>query len=240
MSVRDGGPRDRGHPVFALLYDTLTGAAERRVIGPERRRVVASCQGRVLELGVGTGASFPYWAEACRSGAVSSVVAIEPDPHMRRRAAVKARRVGLGVDILPTTAESLPFPDGSFDTVAAFLVLCTVAEPLRALAEAYRVLRPGGTLAFVEHVRATGVAARWQGRLRPIWSRLGAGCQLDRDTAAAIASAGFGELAFHSRSLPFPLVRMIVGTARRPAAGGSCGVSAQRAAGGCANGKPAV
>jgi SAM-dependent methyltransferase len=215
--IRDErGPRPGGHPVFALLYDVLNGAGERRIVGPERRRLVDACRGRVLELGIGTGASLPYWREAHRRGSCTSLVAVEPDPSMRRRAVRRAARLGLHVEILPASAEALPLPDASCDAVAAFLVLCTVGDPARALAEAYRVLRPGGTFAFLEHVRAEGPAARWQTRLRPVWSRLAAGCQLDRDTAAAITAAGFRDLHFRSRPLPFPLCRLIAGTARRP------------------------
>ena len=207
---------ERGHPVFAGLYDLLTRGAERRILGPERRRLTAACHGRVLELGAGTGATFPHWAAARRAGALMELVAVEPDPHMRRRAAAWAHALRLPVDLLGTPAEALPLPDASFDAVAAFLVLCTVADPAKALAEAYRVLRPGGTLAFLEHVRADGVAARWQHRIRPLWAHLGAGCQLDRDTGAAIARAGFADVRRRTLPLPFPLCRLVAGTARRP------------------------
>jgi len=211
-----GGPRQRGHPVFAGLYDLFGRAAERELLAPERRRCVAACRGRVLEIGAGTGASFPYWVEADRAGRLEALAAVEPDPHMRRRAAARAERLGLGLDILPAAAEALPFPDASFDAVACFLVLCTVDDPVRALAEARRVLRPGGTLAFMEHVRADGGAAHWQRRLHPLWHRLAAGCHLDRDTSSAISAAGFADLDYRARRLPFPIYRLVTGTARRP------------------------
>ena len=210
------GPAQRGHPVFASLYDPLTRGWERRRLAPERAQLIARCQGRVLELGAGTGASFPHWTAARRAGSLTELVAIEPDPHMRRRAAARARTLRLPVDLLAAPAEDLPLPDASFDCVAAFLVLCTVADPAQALAEAYRVLRPGGTLAFLEHVRADGAAASWQRRIRPLWARLGAGCQLDRDTGAAIARAGFADMRLRTLPLPFPLCRLVAGTARRP------------------------
>ncbi len=208
-----------GHPVFAFVYDAMTRGAENRVIGSERRRLILGCEGRVLELGAGTGASFPAWLEAVSAGRVKELVAVEPDVHMRRRAQARARALGLTVAFEPRPAEALPFPDHAFDTVAAFLVLCSVTHPAQALAQALRVLRPGGTLVFMEHVRADGRGARWQGRLAPVWARVGAGCRLDRDTVAEITSAGFTDLSVQYRPLPFPLYRLAVGSARRPKAG---------------------
>jgi len=208
--------RDEGHPVFAACYDLITGWGDRRIIGPERRRLIDCCKGRVLEVGVGTGASFPDWQAAEDAGKVVSVAAVEPDPHMRRRAAARADRLGLEVDLRAAVAERLPFGDATFDAVATFLVLCTVADPVRALAEIYRVLRPGGTFVFIEHVRGDEAAARWQHRVRPVWATLGAGCQLDRDTVSAIVGSGFRDLSHRSIPLPFPLYRLVAGTAVRP------------------------
>lgn len=212
---------DEGHPVFAACYDLVTGYGDRRIIGPERRRLIASAHGRVLEVGVGTGASFPDWQAAQSAGRVVSVAAVEPDPHMRRRAADRADRLGLEVDLRGAAAERLPFDDGAFDAVAAFLVLCTVADPDRALAEMHRVLRPGGTFVFIEHVRGDEAARRWQRRIRPVWAGIGAGCQLDRDTIATIARSGFSDLNHRAIPLPFPLYRLVVGTAVRPLGGSS-------------------
>ena len=95
------------------------------------------------------------------------------------------------VDVHDAAAESLPFPDGSFDAVVCTLVLCTVADPSRALSEAARVLRPGGRLVVLEHVRGTGRLARWQDRITPLFSRMAGGCHPNRDTRAAIEKAGF-------------------------------------------------
>jgi SAM-dependent methyltransferase len=95
------------------------------------------------------------------------------------------------VTVISDTAETLHHPDASLDTVVFTLVLCSVTDPARALAEARRVLRPSGTLIVLEHIRGTGSLARWQDRLTPVWSLLNAGCHLNRDITAAIEKAGF-------------------------------------------------
>lgn len=210
------GTQGQGHPVFAALYDLATGWGDQHIIGPERRRLISACHGRVLEIGCGTGASFPDWCEAIQAGKVVDVAAVEPDAHMRRRAAAKAQRLGLEVRLREAVAEQLPFPDGTFDTIASFLVLCTVAEPAAALAEIYRVVRPGGALVFIEHVRGNDAQVVWQRRVRPVWATLGAGCQLDRDTIAVVAETGFSNLEYHTVPLPFPLYRLVVGSGARP------------------------
>jgi len=165
----------------------------------------------VLDIGAGTGANLSYLRAAAR------VVATEPDPAMRRRliahvATRAAARDGRGtsdaadgrdavdepagaggpVEVVDATAESLPFPDAAFDAVVCTLVLCTVDDLDRALTEARRVLRPGGRLIVLEHVRGSGRLARWQDRVEPLWRRIAAGCHPNRDTRAAIERAGFG------------------------------------------------
>lgn len=127
------------------------------------------------------------------------MIAAEPDPAMRRRLAAKPRGAPVPVQLTDDAAEALHQPDASFDAVVFALVLCTVTNPRRALAEARRVLRPGGRavgrsggrLIFLEHVRGSGSLARWQDRLTPLWSTLNPGCHPGRDTAAAIERAGF-------------------------------------------------
>jgi len=177
--------RDKGHRIFAAVYDRMNSAAERRFIGPRRARLLNTLTGDVLDVGAGTGANLPHLHRAAR------VVATEPDPAMRRRLAAKVGTAGVTIQVDDAAAEALPYADDSFDAVVFTLVLCTVSDPARALAEAARVLRPDGRLIVLEHVRGAGGVARWQDRVTPLWNRLGAGCNPGRDTRAAIERAGF-------------------------------------------------
>jgi len=163
----------------------MTRSLERAVLGERRARLLDGLDGQVLDVGAGTGANLPYLRQASR------VVAAEPDAAMRRRLAARLAQAAVPVELSSDPAERLRYPDASFDAVVFTLVLCSVASPDRALAEARRILRPSGRLIILEHVRGTGTRARWQDRLTPLWSRLNAGCQLGRDTAAAVARAGF-------------------------------------------------
>ncbi|MBI3979696.1 MAG: class I SAM-dependent methyltransferase [Chloroflexi bacterium] len=197
----------KGHPIFAAMYDFLNQRAERTVLGPLRARVVGGATGRVLEVGVGSGANFPYYQAA------EQIVATEPDPFMLRRARRRAAELGLDVELYQCPAEMLPFPDASFDTVVSTLVLCTVVDPPRALAEVRRVLKPDGTFRFIEHVRAAGgFVARLHDCLTPIWQRVAAGCHLNRRSAESIQAAGFEIVEIGQRQLPF--FPLIVGVAR--------------------------
>jgi ubiquinone/menaquinone biosynthesis C-methylase UbiE len=174
-----------GHPVFAALYDSVNASMERRWMGLRRRRLLAGASGVVLEIGGGTGANLPHYRD------VDRVVVAEPDPFMRKRLGPKLGDARVPVEVSAAGAEELPFPDGSFDTAVSTLVLCTVPDQESALVEVRRVLRPGGRLLFIEHVRATGSTARWQDRIEPLWRRLLGGCHPNRDTVAAIEEAGF-------------------------------------------------
>ncbi len=181
-----GGPPG-GHRVVAALYDRVTAAAERGWLGDRRRALLAGATGATLEIGAGTGANLAHLPAAA-----DPVVLAEPDPAMRRR--LEARLTGAprpGARIVPSPAERLDLDDASVDTVVATLVLCTVGDPAAALAEVRRVLRPGGRLLVLEHVRADGARGRWQDRVTPLWRRVAAGCHPNRDTLAAIRAAGF-------------------------------------------------
>ncbi|MFU8867229.1 class I SAM-dependent methyltransferase [Natronococcus sp.] len=168
-------PEEISHPFVAAVYDTVV--PDRLLFRTHREYLTADLSGRVLDIGAGTGANFPYVA-----GDGIDYQAIEPDPHMRRQAAEKAREVGCEVTLRDARAESLPYADDSVDVVLSSLVFCTIADPDRALEEVARVLKPGGELRFLEHVRADGWRERGQELLNPLWSRAAGGCQLTRDT----------------------------------------------------------
>lgn len=173
------------HRVFAALYDRLGKRFELTVLGQRRARLVGYLTGHVLEVGAGTGANLPYFASG-----VTAVLA-EPDSAMRKRLRHKVNRRYPDFQVSAAGAESLPFEDDSFDAVVFTLVLCTIPGPARALAEAKRVLRPGGRIVLLEHVRGTGKLARTQDRIAPVWSFFAAGCKPNRDTVATVEAAGF-------------------------------------------------
>ena len=171
--------------VWAAGYDFL-GTRFSKIEEPHRRRVVEDARGEVLEVGAGTGFNFPYYRDARR------VVALEPEAAMRRRALKRAPKAAVPIEVVPGDGERLPFPDASFDTVVFALVLCTIPHPDRALAEACRVLRPGGEIRFYEHVRSSDPrTARRQDRILRPWRAFNRGCHPNRDTSATIEQAGF-------------------------------------------------
>jgi ubiquinone/menaquinone biosynthesis C-methylase UbiE len=180
-----------------------------------RAELLAQARGRVLELGAGTGLNLEHYPES-----IASLTMVEPDPHMTKQLRQKLAQSGRSseVSVVEAPGEDLPFADGSFDTVAVTLVLCTVPDPEATLAEIKRVLAPGGQLLFLEHVRAHDPGlAKWQDRLEGPWKFLADGCRCNRDTVSAIDAAGFELGAVESGELPKlpPLVRpLVTGSAR--------------------------
>jgi len=206
------------HPVFARFYDRLTAGIERGGLAEMRRQLVARASGRTMELGAGTGHNLEHYTDA-----VTELILAEPDPHMatrlRERLAAEGTAAG-SPSVIEAAAEDLPFDDGSFDTVVATLVFCTVADPARAAAEARRVLVEGGSLLFLEHVRSSSPRlARWQDRLQRPWGFFAGGCHPNRATDGLLAGAGFWIEQLERTTMPkaFPLIRpLISGVARRP------------------------
>ncbi|MFI7502797.1 class I SAM-dependent methyltransferase [Streptomyces sp. NPDC049687] len=207
------------HPLFARCYAALGTAAESRAgLADVRERLLAGLSGRVVEIGAGNGLNFAHYP-----GAVSEVVAIEPERRMRQLALEAALRAETPVDVVPGVAEALPVKSEAFDAAVVSLVLCSVRDVPRALGELRRVLRPGGELRFLEHGPGGGRAMRATQRAldRTLWPYLAGGCHLTRDAVGALRDAGFELGPYRRVSLPekgprLPFSYAVLGTARRP------------------------
>ncbi|WP_433570761.1 class I SAM-dependent methyltransferase [Streptomyces sp. CA-251247] len=213
-------PRDAvHHPLFARFYARFSVAADKS-IAQHRRELLIGLSGRVIEVGAGNGLNFPHYPSA-----VSEVVALEPERSLRALAVEAARRADVPVDVVPGAAEALPVKSEAFDAAVVSLVLCSVRDVPRALAEIRRVLRPGGELRFFEHGRAETTGMTRAQRLvdRTVWPLLFGGCHTSRDTLAAIEAAGF-ELGEHrrlrvpERGMQMPSSPCVLGRAYRPVA----------------------
>lgn len=199
---------------FAAIYDRMLAGTERAGLGAHRAALVKTAAGRVVEIGAGTGANLPFYGDA-----VSDLVLCEPSADMARRLERKLASYHRSVRVVRATGEQIPVEDGHSDVAVSTLVLCTVADQRRALAELHRILKPGGRLLFVEHVRSDDPrVARWQDRLNFINRRIAQGCNCNRDTVAAISAAGFTVAALTKTTLPNapPFLRpLVIGTAIR-------------------------
>jgi len=208
--------------VFAAIYDRLLARTERAGLADHRQALLATAAGDVLEIGGGTGANLPFYGDR-----VSSLTVTEPEEPMARRLRARIDGCRPGTSLLGASAEDLPFDDDSFDVVVSTLVLCTVDDQQRALRELQRVLRPGGKLLFIEHVRSDDARlARWQDRLMPLNLRFAHGCRCNRETLSGIRSAGFSvsEVAHDTLKHAPPIVRpLIVGVAEASATSGPGG-----------------
>lgn len=205
-----------GH-VFAAMYDRMLGKTERAGLGEHRRALLAGASGDILEIGGGTGANLEYYGDSVRT-----LTIIEPEKPMLQRLHRHIEQRAPQAKALRAPAEDLPFNDASFDAVVSTLVLCTVDDVPRALRELHRVLRPGGKLLFIEHVRSDDPAlARTQDRMLPINVRIGHGCHPNRRTLDSIRDAGFEVSSLEHDTLkhtPKFIRPLIVGVAtRRPA-----------------------
>lgn len=208
--------RELDNPFFARFYKRNRKTADRRGELEHRRRVLDGLSGRVVELGAGDGANFPLYPRA-----VTEVIAIEPERHLRADAELAAQEAPAPVTVVCAFAGALPVEDGSVDAVLASLVLCTVPDPAAALVEARRVLSPGGQLRFYEHVHAAAQPLKALLELADrstLWPRVAGGCHPNRDTERAIRDAGFQiescERFRFSPSVISPPVPHILGIAR--------------------------
>ncbi|MET9311941.1 methyltransferase domain-containing protein [Kribbella sp. NPDC003505] len=177
------------HPLFARIYTKARPALDQQGAAEHRRRLLTGAAGRVIEVGAGDGGNFTHYPPE-----VTGVLAVEPEPYLRTQAERQAESAPVDVDVVQGTADRLPAADASADVVVVSLVLCSVPDQQVALAEARRVLRPGGELRFYEHVAAkpgTRLATVQRLADATLWPLFVGGCHTHRDTAAAITAAGF-------------------------------------------------
>jgi ubiquinone/menaquinone biosynthesis C-methylase UbiE len=194
--------------VFAAIYDRSLSGAEKAGLRDRRVQLLAAANGRVLEIAAGTGLNLPHYPSS-----LEELVLSEPEEPMAKRLARRLADSGRSGRVVRAPADALPFADDYFDTVVSTLVLCTVPDQEKALAEIGRVLRPGGQLLFLEHVRSDSPSlARWQDRVTGIWKRIGHGCHPNRATAAAIARSGLELDGVEEGDFPKapPIVRPLV------------------------------
>ena len=208
-------------PVFARVLARAAVLEERRGGADHRRRLLAGLRGRVLELGAGSGVSFAYYPAA-----VTELVAVEPEAHLRAMAQEAAAEAPVPVRVVQGVADDLPAEDASMDAGVVTAVLCSVPDPAAALRELARGILAGGELRFFEHVAARSPRlARVQRALdATIWPRVNGGCHAHRDTAAAIRAGGFEieereRFSFRAHIVGAPVAPRILGRARRPASG---------------------
>jgi ubiquinone/menaquinone biosynthesis C-methylase UbiE len=182
--------------VLPRLIHLVCGARPNRL---QREKIVPLAAGEVLEIGFGTGLNIPFFDPTT----VSRVRALEPAEEMWELARKAVEASPVPVEPLLASAEAIPLPDASVDTVLVTYSLCTIADPDRALRESRRVLRRGGRLLFCEHgVAPDAHVQRWQERLNPVWRRFSGGCSLNRDIPSLIEASGFSVDSLSTMYLP--------------------------------------
>ena len=175
-------------------------------IQKQRMKIIPKAEGRVLEVGIGTGLNMPFYDRT----RVKSIVGVDPSLEMHRLALKRIQQAGIEVKLVGLSAEKIPVEDASFETVVCTYTLCSIQDPVAALREMRRALVPGGKLLFSEHGRAPDEnVLKWQTRLQPYWSKIAGGCMLDRDISALIEQAGFTP-DVHSRYIPGPRILSFV------------------------------
>ena len=183
-----------------LLPYLLDVSCSVRPISKQRQKILPLAEGRVLEVGIGTGLNLPFYDKA----RVRMIVGVDPGLALHPLAIRRGREAGLQLELIGVSAERIPVDDGSFDTVVCTYALCTIPDPVAALREMRRALKPGGKLLFSEHGRAPDEQVRrWQIRLEPMWQKLAGGCRLARDIPALLNEGGFRP-EVQSRYIPGP------------------------------------
>lgn len=176
------------HPLLAKIYDTVLAPTERLGVRDQRRRLMDGLTGRIVEIAAGTGLNVPLYPETA-----GEIHALEPDQHMLDKLIAKAPDSTVPLFLYRGDALHLPFADETFDAAIIAFALCTIPDPTRALDETHRVVRSGGTLRFLEHVRSQNArTARWQDRISPIWGKVAGGCRLNQPTVEILEETHWG------------------------------------------------
>ena len=197
-----------------ILPRLINLAMRNKVAMAERRKFVPLASGTVLEVGVGSGINIPLYGRD-----VETLLAVDPSLEIWRLALRRVSRAPFPVEFLQCSAEQIPLDDRTVDTVVTTWTLCTIPDPLRALREMQRVLKPEGQVIFVEHGRAPDARVlAWQNRLNPLWNRIGGGCNLNRKIDDLILEAGLRITRMETGYVrgPKPLTYLYRGLARRP------------------------
>ena len=167
----------------------------------QRAKLVPRATGRVLEIGIGTGRNLPFYDKS----KLDELYGLDPAEQTHRLARKRMQKSGINVRLLTLSAEEIPEPDAGFDTLVMTFTLCSIPEPVKAVKEMKRVLKPGGRLLFCEHGLAPDISVqKWQHRLTPIWKPLAGGCHLDRDIPALLREGGFRIAELETLYLPGP------------------------------------
>ncbi|MBK7002882.1 MAG: class I SAM-dependent methyltransferase [Rhodoferax sp.] len=185
--------------LLPYLLDLACGVSP---IRKQRMKVIPQAEGNVLEIGIGTGLNMPFYDPS----RVNLIVGVDPGLRMHKLALKRSLQAGLDVKLIGLSAERIPVEDASFDSVVCTYTLCTIPDPLMALKEMRRALKPGGKLLFSEHGKSPDAnVLKWQSRLQPYWKKVAGGCMLDRDIPALLADAGFN-MNVQSLYLPGPKI----------------------------------
>ncbi|HEY1057708.1 MAG TPA: methyltransferase domain-containing protein [Limnobacter sp.] len=187
----------------AVLPHLIDMACGMKAIGKQRAKVVPRARGRVLEIGIGTGLNLCHYD----TSKVTELLGLDPAMQMHTLARKRMKEAGLSVELLGLPANTIPLADASIDTLVMTFTLCTIPDPLPALREMRRVLKPDGVLLFCEHgIAPDAHIHRWQNRIQPMWGPLAGGCHLNRDIPALLREAGFKLDELNTGYVPGPKI----------------------------------